>query len=96
MVVWESELDEIAPAYAGKNVQYATTGEDIASIIDTSGSTGLPKGIVISLRNLKSFSNSNGWRIQTGDEKTKKDRIHCCNPHELYHVQADIRPIDGR
>ena len=51
-VVWESELDEIAAAYAGKNVQYSNTGDDIAGIIYTSGSTGMPKGIVISHRNL--------------------------------------------
>ena len=51
-VLWESELDEIIAAYVGKNTQNPGTGDDIASIIYTSGSTGLPKGIVISHRNL--------------------------------------------
>jgi acyl-CoA synthetase (AMP-forming)/AMP-acid ligase II len=51
-VVWESELDGRTAAYAGKNVQNRRSGEDIGSIIYTSGSTGLPKGIVITHRNL--------------------------------------------
>jgi acyl-CoA ligase (AMP-forming) (exosortase A-associated) len=52
IVVWESELDELADTYAGKNTQNMSTSEDIGSIIYTSGSTGLPKGIVITHRNL--------------------------------------------
>jgi acyl-CoA ligase (AMP-forming) (exosortase A-associated) len=52
IVVRESELDEIADTYAGKNTPSVRTSEDIGSIIYTSGSTGLPKGIVITHRNL--------------------------------------------
>jgi acyl-CoA ligase (AMP-forming) (exosortase A-associated) len=52
IVVWESELDGIADTYAGKSTLSVRTGEDIGSIIYTSGSTGLPKGIVITHRNL--------------------------------------------
>ncbi len=51
-VVWEAELDGMADTYAGKNTQNMRTSEDIGSIIYTSGSTGLPKGIVITHRNL--------------------------------------------
>ena len=42
------------------------------------------------------YSNSNGMRIQTSDKKTEKDSIYRRNPHELYHVQTDIRPSAGR
>jgi len=42
----------MAAAYADKDVQNRRTGEDIGSIIYTSGSTGLPKGIVVTHRNL--------------------------------------------
>lgn len=52
IVVWESKLDEIADTYDGKDASTMRTGEDIGSIIYTSGSTGLPKGIVITHRNL--------------------------------------------
>ena len=51
-VIWESELNEIIGTYAGKNIADRGCGEDIASIIYTSGSTGLPKGIVVTHRNL--------------------------------------------
>ena len=51
-VVWEKELEQITSTYAGKKPCNIGTGEDISSIIYTSGSTGLPKGIVISHRNL--------------------------------------------
>jgi len=52
IAITEAELDAMARTYAGKNGLNSSTGEDIASIIYTSGSTGLPKGIVISHRNL--------------------------------------------
>jgi len=52
IVVPESDLDSLAETYAGKNARNISTGEDIGSIIYTSGSTGLPKGIVITHRNL--------------------------------------------
>ena len=52
IVVWQSELDGITDTYAGKSTLSVRTSEDIGSIIYTSGSTGLPKGIVITHRNL--------------------------------------------
>ena len=51
-VIWQKQLGEIIPACRGKTPDHIGTGEDISSIIYTSGSTGLPKGIVISHRNL--------------------------------------------
>ena len=51
-IILEKELMEIIQACSGKKPLADGTGEDISSIIYTSGSTGLPKGIVISHRNL--------------------------------------------
>jgi acyl-CoA ligase (AMP-forming) (exosortase A-associated) len=51
-ILWLNELDGMIQACQGKHLRHSGTGEDISSIIYTSGSTGMPKGIVISHRNL--------------------------------------------
>lgn len=52
IVLLENDLDEIVSSCPGKSPQNRSIGEDASNIIYTSGSTGLPKGIVITHRNL--------------------------------------------
>ena len=51
-IIRQKDLAEMIRASDGKVPIHSGSSEDIASIIYTSGSTGLPKGIVISHRNL--------------------------------------------
>ncbi len=51
-IIFEDQLQEMITANLGKTPEFATQSSDISTLIYTSGSTGMPKGIIITHKNL--------------------------------------------
>ena len=83
-VVWigDSSWDEMIEA--GKDVLERRAGRDIANIQYTSGTTGSPKGAMLTHRNLV----NNGMAIGLALKATEEDRI--CAPVPLYHCFGSV------
>ena len=70
-----AEHDEVAPSHAG-------TADDIALLMYTSGTTGAPKGVLLSHRNLV----GNARNISVEHRLDEQDRVLVSLP--LYHINA--------
>ncbi|MGH9539319.1 MAG: AMP-binding protein [Terriglobales bacterium] len=70
---WEEFLRSKSEVHA------AIQPEDVANIQYTSGTTGMPKGVMLTHRNQV----NNGWMLAQGMRYTERDRI--CVPLPMYH-----------